>query len=364
MPVKEESFRIGCGRYTQKCGNIETLGDEVLRFGVAPLIVGGKTALEVTQAKIEDAIKEKCLKFKIIEHRGTCNEEDARLLAEYARNNAFDVVVGVGGGVLMDFAKLIAFFAKCPIINVPTSSATCAAYTPLSVQYTVDGKTVGTRHFEKEVDAVLVDSEIISAQPARLFLSGVFDALAKFLEIKHRFNEEAVEYPLGLDWAYIISKKTFDELCKKTPKALKDMQRGNVTDTVEQVIFITIAVTGVISGIARGSNQTALAHKFYEITRMLFPNSSKRYLHGEIVGVGLLLQNHFNGEEKNNEFILQIMQEYEMPYNIAGVGVDSSEEIFEEYYNRICNSSAIDMKNPAECKKFKESLYYFWESNK
>ena len=364
MPIREESFRIGCGRYIQKRGSIETLGDEVLRLGASPLIVGGKTALEVTRAKIENAVKEKCPQFEIIEHRGTCNEQDARALAEYAQNKGFDVIVGVGGGVLMDFAKLTAFFAKRPVINVPTSTATCAAYTPLSVVYTVEGKTVGTQHFEKEVDAVLVDSEILVDQPPRLFLAGVFDAIAKFLEIKHRFNEDVTEYPLGLDWAYVLSKKTFAELCEKTPKALKDMQAGNVTDTVEQLIFITIAVTGVISGIARGSNQTALGHKFYEVTRKLFPDSSKPYLHGEIVGVGLLLQNHYNGEEENNAFLLGLMKEYAMPYTIIGVGVNASEETLEQYYTLICNSSAIDKTNAAECEKFKDSLCYFWNSNR
>ena len=59
MPIREESFRIGCGRYTQKCGNIGTLGDEVLRFGSSPLIVGGKTALEITRTKIEGAVQGK-----------------------------------------------------------------------------------------------------------------------------------------------------------------------------------------------------------------------------------------------------------------------------------------------------------------
>ncbi len=364
MAIKEESFRIGCGRYTQKRGNLATLGDEVLRFGTCPLIVGGKTALEVTRDKIEAAVSEKCRKYEIVEHRGTCNEEDASALAEYAANNGLDVVVGVGGGVLMDFAKLIAYFAKCPIINVPTSSATCAAYTPLSVCYTVDGKTVGTRHFEQEVNAVLVDSDVVGAQPPRLFLSGVFDALAKFLEIKHRFNTEVTEYPLGLDWAYALSKKVFDELCEKTPIVLEDMRQGNVTDTVEQVIFATIATTGVISGIARGSNQTALGHKFYETTRKLYPDESKPYLHGEIVGVGLLLQNYFNGEEENNAFLLQLMKEYGMPSGIEGVGVKASAENFAEYYNRICGSSAIDSNNAAQCQKFKDSLGRFWNSNR
>ena len=67
--------------------------------------------------------------------------------------------------------------------STPASSATCAAYTPLSVRYTPDGRTVGTLHFDREVNGVLADSAILLAQPTRLYLAGVFDALAKFVEI-------------------------------------------------------------------------------------------------------------------------------------------------------------------------------------
>ena len=91
-----------------------------------------------------------------------------------------------------------------------------------------------------------------------------------------------------------MSKASYQFLNDKTAKCICDMKRGEVSDDVEKVIFAAIAATGVISGIARGSNQCALAHKFYETTRTLFPEAAKPYLHGEIVGVGLLLQNHFN----------------------------------------------------------------------
>ena len=52
MASKETSFRIGCGRYIQGKGYIEKCGEEVLRLGNAPLIIGGKTALSLTQEKI------------------------------------------------------------------------------------------------------------------------------------------------------------------------------------------------------------------------------------------------------------------------------------------------------------------------
>jgi len=361
MPIREESFRIGCGRYLQKMNVIKQCGEEVLRLGNAPLIIGGKTALSLTRSDIENSVSEKCRSYEIVEHTGTCNEERATELSALAHERGLDVIVGVGGGVIMDFAKLVGDFAKLPVINIPTSSATCAAYTPLSVRYTPDGRTVGSKHYSYEVAAVLADTAIIAKQPTRLLLSGVFDALAKFVEIKQRFSEEMENYPLGLDWAYVLSKRSFNELVNKTEKCITDMEAGNITDAVEQIIFANIAATGVISGIARGSNQCALAHKFYEGTRAMFFEESRSYLHGEIVGVGLLLQNYFNKETENNDFLLKLMKKYNMPCCLSDIGVPASQEAQDMYYEKLKGGSAIDENNPEELLKLREGLKYLWE---
>ena len=209
------------------------------------------------------------------------------------------------------------------------------------------------------MNGVIADTEIISAQPVRLLLAGVFDALAKFVEIKQRFSEDAKSYPMGLDYAYVMSKYSYKVLNDKTQKCIDDMEKGEITEDVENMIFTTIAATGVISGIARGSNQTALAHKFYETTRFLFPESARPYLHGEIVGVGLLLQNHFNGEEENNTALLELMRKYNMPFRPEDIGVDKTEEAFNRYYEKICDSSAIESKEESE--RLVGSLRYLWE---
>ena len=360
MPIREKSFRIGSGRYLQETGIINSLGTEVLRLGRAPMIVGGKTALSLTRAKIEESIGAVCKHYCIKEHRGTCNDDDARALAELALSGGFDVIVGVGGGVIMDFAKMIAHFASLPIINIPTSCATCAAYTPISVRYTREGQTVGTFHHEREVNAVLADTAVIATQPPRLLLAGVFDAMAKFLEIKHRYSEDAGEYPLGLDYASVLSKQSYKELCDKMENALADMKKGIVSDAVEQVVFTAVAATGVISGIARGSNQCALAHKFYEISRVLFAEETRGYLHGEIVGVGLIMQNFFNGESEKNGELISLMKNYSMPYCVSALGVACNEESFKEYYNRLKNSSAINGKDETECERLDAALRYLW----
>ena len=355
MPIKEESFRIGCGRYIQGKGYIAKIGDEVKRLGKSALIVGGKTALSLTRDKIEKNIN---CPHEFITHIGSCNDEDAKNIADYAVKNGYQVIIGVGGGVICDFAKLCAHFAGVPAINVPTSSATCACYTPLSVRYTKEGNTVGTMHYDYEIDCVIADSEIIACQPARLLVAGVFDALAKFLEIKHRYSEGDEDYPLGLDYAYVMSARSFKILTDKTQKCIDDMARGDITDDVEKVIFTTLAATGVISGIARGSNQTALAHKFYETTRFFMPRESAPYLHGELVGIGLLLQNHFSGEEQNNRVIEELMKRYNMPRRISDVGIGADD--IDKFYHKICDSSAIDKTDASQCARLKKSLEYLW----
>ncbi len=361
MPVKEKSFRIGCGRYIQEKGAIKYLGGEVLRYGKYPLVIGDDTSISITKDLICKSFADAEIEYEIIIHNGTCNDERATELAELCKSKGFDVVVGVGGGVICDFAKLCGYFAKIPTINVPTSSATCAAYTPLSVRYSPEGRTVGSLHYDYEVNAVIADTEIIAKQPVRLLLAGVFDALAKFVEIKQRFCEDSEEAcPLGLDYAYYLSKQSYKLLTEKTATCIEDMAKGEVTDTVENIIFTTIAVTGVISGIARGSNQCALGHKFYEITRKLFPDASMPYLHGEIVGVGLILQNHFNGEQENNVHLIELMNKNNMPSTVGEIAVSCDDVTFEKYYELLCNSSAIDKNNNDECTKLRLSLRYLW----
>lgn len=360
MPIREKSFRIGCGRYLEERGILRSLGTEVLRLGNAPMIVGGRRALQLTRSDIEQSVGSVCRKYRIEEHLGTCNDEDAKKLAEIAESEGFDVIVGVGGGVIMDFSKMIAYFANLPVINVPTSSATCAAYTPLSVRYTKEGRTVGTHHHEREVDAVLADTAVIATQPPRLFLAGVFDAMAKYLEIKHRYDVGDSGYPLGLNFAYSLSECSFRELCEKAETALSDAESGDLSSAFEEVVFTSIAVTGVISGIARGSNQCALAHKFYEITRVLFSEESRGYLHGEIVGVGLLLQNRFNNEAERNIELMELMKKHSMPYRITDLGISRTKECFDEYFERIKNSSAIDENNEEECERLEAALRYLW----
>ena len=97
----------------------------------------------------------------------------------------------------MDASKLCAVLGDKPVILIPTSSATCASYAPLSVTYNEIGQPLGTKHHNREVNCVLCDMEILSKQPARLFKSGVYDSLAKLMELNQHGKMQQIEYHLA-----------------------------------------------------------------------------------------------------------------------------------------------------------------------
>jgi glycerol dehydrogenase len=111
MFAKDPSFRIGCGRYVQKSGALKSCGVEILRLGRAPLIVAGKTAWQIAGASVSEGLAAENIDFSLEIYGGSCNAEAAEALAKKARAEGRDVIVGVGGGVIMDFAKLIARMA-------------------------------------------------------------------------------------------------------------------------------------------------------------------------------------------------------------------------------------------------------------
>lgn len=354
MPKKDGSFRIGCGRYLQGENFIQKSGCEFLRFSDKVVIIGDTISFNITKEDIAKSAKDNGVDVKFVLHDGTCNEDDAIIIAEETKNSGYGLVVGVGGGVICDFVKIVAYYAKTPCMNIPTSSATCACFTPLSVRYTRDGETVGSMHFTDEVNEVLVDTVILKNQPIRLLLAGVFDAMAKFVEIKQRFSgkEPIGAFSLGLDYAYMLAKGSYDVLVNNTEQAIEDMKKDSVTPVLDQIFFTTICVTGVISGIARGSNQCAIAHKFYETTRTLFSIDCRKMLHGEIVGVGLLLQNMFNGEKQNNTALLRFMKNNGMPYTPELLNITVNEQTKKQYASKIIASSAINDNDESEVEKY------------
>lgn len=113
--------------------------------------------------------------------KGHCSERDVTDLVTASGNNA-SVVIGVGGGALLDTAKAVARRLGVPVVAIPTIAATCAAWTPLSVWYNDAGQALQFEVFDDANFLVLVEPHIILKAPAEYLLAGIGDTLAKWYE--------------------------------------------------------------------------------------------------------------------------------------------------------------------------------------
>ena len=152
---------------------------------------------------------------KKIRFTGHCSERDVAGLVQ-ASGDDRAVVIGVGGGALLDSAKVLARRLGVPLVAIPTIAATCAAWTPLSVWYSDAGQALNFELFDDANFLVLVEPRIILNAPAEYLLAGIGDTLAKWYEaVVLAPQPEAL--PLELvsagDWCALLRQRYHSEVC-------------------------------------------------------------------------------------------------------------------------------------------------------
>lgn len=322
------SYKFGAGRYLQGRGVLEQAGVEISRFGRRPYVIGGPTALALVRPRLHAALSAAGLETLMDVHPGAVCHEAAKARAAAARAGGCDVVVGVGGGRMMDFAKLVAYYLGSRVVNIPTSIATCAAYTPFSLVYTPAGQTIpGNFCYDLEVAAILVDLDIMANQPVRYVVSGMLDAMGKFLEIKSGHQDMSLaDSSLNLYAGYLLTRFTYDRLTALADQVCQDVAAVQVTQALEDVVFINIPLTGIISALSRGTGQSALAHELYYQARLLFTDESQATLHGEFVGCGMIMQLYYNGTPELIEPFTSLLRRLGAPDCLSRTGIRPTAE--------------------------------------
>lgn len=355
-----KEFKFGSGKYFQFPGAIFLVGKEAKHFGKKAYIIGGNTALKLVESTLESCLSDEGVAYIKEYYSGFPSMDKIHQLEDSIKNSCCEVVIAVGGGKVIDLAKAAAESMLLPIITVPTSAATCAAFAPLSVIYHNDGTYDHCIWHEREIDVVLVDSEILIKQPSRLLASGIFDAMAKYIEISNGKSELSLSNTtLPLLAASHMAKFIYSLLIQVSIPAVCKMQVNqnkdyiNVSENIlkkdiEYTIFLNIALTGIVSGITKGKGQTSVAHAFYNSIRTFFPKESSYYLHGEIVAVGTIAQLVFNGCENDIPLFKKYMSSLNMPCSLHEMGIDLKSEILTLLYKDISEKRFMIHDDPHE----------------
>jgi glycerol dehydrogenase-like iron-containing ADH family enzyme len=337
------SYRFGAGRYIQEPDILECAGREIQRFGQKPYVISGPTAWNVVKEQFEVGLTEVALDAVLEIYEGFPSHSKIAACKQAITENGCDVFVGIGGGRIMDLAKAVAADLQIPVVLIPTSAATCASFSPLSVIYTDEGKCVGYLHYDYEVNAVLVDERVMACQPPRLLASGIMDAMAKYIEISNGKPEITLETDTVDKYsAYTMAGFMYNVLEEYGWEAYQDVEQQKLTKTVHDVVFCSIALTGIVSALMRAKKQTAVAHRMYEIIRTHYFQESIAYLHGEIVATGLIAQLKYNQNEAAIPRLKSYMEQMKMPMNLAQLGLNCNEDTMQNLYEQLKKSDSVE----------------------
>lgn len=338
----------GANHYYQGTDILDKVGEEAQEKGwTRALVLGGRKALSAAWPTVENGLRQRNIQALVQVYEGFNTAEDIDAYAALCAKENCSGIIGIGGGKIMDLAKAAAVIAGRPVFTVPTSAATCAAYAPLSVVYTSAGQQAGIRFHDREVDAVFVDLRIIANAPVRLLAAGMADAMAKTCE--YSSTHKQLHYG-DIDTAkycgYCLSRSADEILLQCGAQAYQDVLENKVSPALEDAVFASIAVIGVVSGMCGYTNKPggrfAIAHGFNEIIRGRWEKDPRKFLHGELVAVGILAQLYVNGLDEG--YIAQVREFFRaihVPCTLTDLGIVLDDRELEIFSGEIIGNSSI-----------------------
>ncbi|EEE40872.1 iron-containing alcohol dehydrogenase family protein [Prochlorococcus marinus] len=287
-----------------------------------PLILGRSIHTNNLRNKIFIDLKNQNLSVNSAELQFDCCYEDILRVKSIILNNNNDSVIATGGGKVLDSGKLIAESLNIPCITIPLSASTCAGWTALSNIYTKDGQFIKDVALGSCPKILVYDHKFIQTAPSRTLASGIADALAKWYESS--ITSSTIDDGL-VQQAIQISRVLRDQLLIDGEKAFKGQYEND--PSWRNIIEACGLTAGLVGGIGGEKCRTAAAHAFHNaITQIITPN---KFLHGEIVGVGLLLQLRLEEMKNNNKLANQsikqlflLMQKLNLPTTISQLGIN------------------------------------------
>jgi glycerol dehydrogenase len=308
-------------RYTQGKNATLALGQEMTRLGFEgpALIVSGRTAASLLAKTWRATLGEVQISHSVYLFGGECSLPEIERIEAAAQGERARVIIGAGGGKVLDAARAAAADLNLPVVNCPTIASSDAPCSALSVIYNEDGSFREYRIYRKNPDLVLVDTQVIAQSPPRLLVAGMGDALATWFEAKTcvEGNVKNMRGGASTQGALALAELCYRTLINDGAAGKRALETQVVTPALERLV----EANTLLSGLGFESSGLAAAHAVHNGLTMA--PATHHYFHGEKVAFGVLTQLVLEGKSRAVfSEVLDFALETGLPVTLADIGLD------------------------------------------
>ncbi|MBM7704724.1 iron-containing alcohol dehydrogenase family protein [Metabacillus iocasae] len=284
------------------------------------LFIHGQKSLEAAQPFLPHFHKVQTFYRR---YQGECSLEEIKRLYHEARLLQVDVIIGVGGGKILDLAKAVGHEAQLEVVLIPTLASTCAAWTPLSVIYDEKGTYIRYDVYPKSTWMVLVEPRLILTSPVSYLRAGLGDTLAKWYEADALLSK-VEERTTSMEIAHTMAKMCHQTLLTHGKQAIVDLAILQPSHSLIQTIETIIMTGGMVGGFGDHYGRVATAHSIHN--GLTTVKQTHHLLHGEKVAYGILVQLFLEYNREEIKRLLSFYRDIKLPYSLKTLGISRSDE--------------------------------------
>jgi glycerol-1-phosphate dehydrogenase [NAD(P)+] len=222
-------------------------------------------------------------------------------------NPDINIVVGVGGGRVIDIGKLLAFRREVPFISVPTALSHDGM---TSERASINNGNVKESSKARPPIAIIADTDILVKAPYKLTAAGCADAISNYTAVYDwRLGKEQGEY--YSEYAASLSLMSADTVVRSA-ESIKNLEEYGITRLVEALITSGISMSMACSSRPASGSEHLFSHALEQL--------GSDALHGEHCGVGSILMAHL--QEQDWEKIRDSLKSVGAPTTAREMGLD------------------------------------------
>lgn len=296
-------------------------------YGTRVLLIGGKTGMEKGKGVLEAALTACNSQLEIIDtavYGSECTYERIRELHDKYREKEIHMIFGMGGGKAIDTAKGVAWEMGVPVFTFPTIASNCAPMAALSVVYHGDGSFDSFYYFERPAVHCFMNTGIMIHAPKQYLRAGMGDTIAKYFECHFSARGDELDYHSALGRE--ISNLCYERINNYAADALAEQKQGQPGPAFEQVVLTIVVNTGLVSHLVEDCYNCAVAHSVcYGLN--LIPGLEERYLHGDLVAYGVLVQLVLDGREEQAAEVRNLLRLAGIPVTLREMGISFDDPV-------------------------------------